>query len=145
MRPPSARPVLRALWWVHRAWWRVSGGRIGARVAGLPVLELITNGRVSGKPRSVLLNFIEHAEGVVVVGSNAGADTQPAWWRNLEANNSAQVRRAGSIEPVVARELAGPERDDVWMMFVAANGAYAAYAGATTRPIPVVLLGREPA
>ncbi len=114
-------------------------------MAGLPVLELITIGRASGKPRSVLLNFVEHPEGVVVVGSNAGADTQPAWWRNLEANSSAKVRRAGSIERVSARELGGPERDDVWMMFVAANGAYAAYAAATTRLIPVVLLARPPA
>jgi F420H(2)-dependent quinone reductase len=38
-------------WKVHRFVHRVSGGRIGGKVVGLPVLMLTTRGRKSGAPQ----------------------------------------------------------------------------------------------
>ena len=131
---------MRVLWRAHRFWWRVSGGRIGAKVAGLRVLELITTGRTSGEQRSVLLNYLEHRGGYIVVGSNAGADEPPAWWRNLEATPAARVRIGGRLRDIEASALVGVERDEAWSAFVAANRDYEEYAAATSRVIPVVLL-----
>ncbi|MGZ8652430.1 MAG: nitroreductase/quinone reductase family protein, partial [Actinomycetota bacterium] len=46
---------MRVMWKLHRFWYRVSGGRIGSQMAGLPVLRLTTTGRSSGRARSVML------------------------------------------------------------------------------------------
>jgi deazaflavin-dependent oxidoreductase (nitroreductase family) len=136
------RSTLKILWKLHLFWWRISGGRIGAFVTGLPVLELVTTGRTSEEPRSVLLNHVEHERGWVVVASNAGSDTAPAWCRNLEANPDATVRLRATRASVHARVLEGDERGRAWSAFVAANHDYADYEAATARPIPVVLLER---
>jgi deazaflavin-dependent oxidoreductase (nitroreductase family) len=133
---------MRVLWRSHRFWWRVSGGRLGAKMGRLPVIELITTGRRSGEPRSVLLSCVERPHGYIVVASNAGAASHPAWWLNLQASPEATVRRAGSQETVHARRLEGTERDELWSAFVAAHRGYEGYAEATDREIPVVLLER---
>jgi deazaflavin-dependent oxidoreductase (nitroreductase family) len=133
---------MRWLWKGHRFWWRISGGHLGRRAAGLPVLELTTTGRRSGEPRSVLLNFVNHPDGWVVVASNAGASSPPAWWRNLEAHQEAIVMLAGERTAVRASVLDGHERDRAWPAFVAANPDYERYAAEAGREIPVVLLRR---
>jgi hypothetical protein len=114
MAAPRRGPLLRTVWAVHRFVYGLTGGRLGSRVAGLPVLELTTTGRTSGQPRPVLLT------------------TNPA----------AAVRVAGRAEDVVARRLEGPEREEHWRSMVAANPDYAEYEARTDRPIPVVLLER---
>lgn len=136
------RRTLRRLWRLHRLVWRISGGRLGAKVAGLPVVELITTGRTSGERRSVLVNYVDHPNGYIVIASNAGAPTPPAWWRNLEATPRAQVMRKGVREPVTPRVLEGEERERAWNAAVRANHDYATYAEVAGRPIPVVLLER---
>ncbi len=71
-------------------------------------VELIVPGRMTGRPRPVLVGLLE-LEGRWYVGHPNG----PAQWtRNLEAAGSAQVRRPG-LDPVAvraARLAAGPER-----------------------------------
>jgi deazaflavin-dependent oxidoreductase (nitroreductase family) len=107
---------------------------------GLPVLELITIGRQSGERRAVLLNYVEHPDGYVVVASNAGDERDPAWWRNLVAHADATVRVGGSDTGVRARELEGEDREAMWRRFVAANPRYDGYGKASGRHIPVILL-----
>ena len=133
---------MRWMWRGHRFWWRISGGRIGASVAGLPVLELITTGHATGRPRSVLLNYAVHPRGYVVVASNGGSDAPPAWWRNLQTHPAAEVHRAGMKERVAAGALEGEDRDGAWATFAGTNPAYARYEAATERRIAVVLLER---
>jgi deazaflavin-dependent oxidoreductase (nitroreductase family) len=88
----------------------------------------------------VLLNFVPHRDGFVVVASNAGSERPPAWWLNLQGEPTALVRRDGREYQARARELFGDERDDLFRAFVRRNGAYAYYAETAGRPIPVVLL-----
>ncbi len=140
MKAIRNRRVLRVLWWGHGFWWRRSGGRIGGNIRGLPVLELITTGRTTGQPRSVLLSFVHHPRGFVVAASNAGADTSPSWWLNLLASPVAEVNMPDGSHAVVAKELEGAERDDAWTGFADANPDYTTYAALTARPIAVVLL-----
>ena len=91
MAPPRPGPLLSFQWKLHKLVWRVSGGRLGTKVVGLPVLELVTTGRKSGEPRSVLLNYLDAAAGYAVIASNAGDDRPPLWWLNLQANPEALV------------------------------------------------------
>jgi deazaflavin-dependent oxidoreductase (nitroreductase family) len=131
---------MRWMWRAHRFWWRVSGGRIGGRIRGLPVLELTTTGRRSGEPRTVLLSYVPRPDGFGVIASNAGSRHDPAWWSNLRARPRAEVRTRAGRTSVVAEVLEGVARDEVWAAAVRANADYEGYATAAGRVIPVVLL-----
>lgn len=138
------RFALRVMWKSHRFWYSVSGGRIGNKIAGLPILELTTTGRASGRPRSVMLAYVPDPIGFVVLASNAGAERDPAWWRNLEAHPYATVREGRATHPVRMRRLDGDERERAWQRAVAAYSGYAKYQTKTARAIPVALLEKMP-
>jgi deazaflavin-dependent oxidoreductase (nitroreductase family) len=139
---PSRR-VLRIVWKVHRFWYRVSGGRIGAKMSGLPVLELTTTGRTTGQARSVMLTYLRDPRGYIVIASNAGSTDDPAWLRNLRSHPRATVRTGHTARDVRMRPLDGDERADAWDRAVTAYPAYATYATTADRTIPVVLLEVE--
>jgi deazaflavin-dependent oxidoreductase (nitroreductase family) len=127
-------------WRVHRFLYRVSGGRIGGTVVGMPVLMLTTKGRKSGAPRSNVLTYVPKGRASVVVASNAGEPRHPAWWLNLLVDPHASVQRGQEIMPVVAREAEGQERADLWDAVLRVNASYAEYEKRTTRRIPIVVL-----
>jgi len=136
MTQPSRRSM-RVMWKLHHFGYRVSDGRIGAKISGLPVLELTTIGRTSGRARSVLLTYLKDPRGYVVIASNAGSTHDPAWWRNLQSHPDASVRTGMSRRHVRMRELDGDERASEWDRAVAAYGGYATYATNAGRAIPV--------
>lgn len=130
---------MRVQWRAHKLIWNLSGGRLGRRVLGMPVLELVTTGHRSGEPRSILISYLETEDGPAVAGTNAGADRDPAWVKNLRADPEARVREAGTWRDVRARFLDGEEHAEVWERFLPIDG-YAGYAEILTRPIPIVVL-----
>ncbi len=125
---------------VHPLLLRLSGGRIGGRVGGMPVVILTTTGRRSGKGRATPLTAIEHQGRTYVVASYGGDDRHPAWYLNLVATPEVTVQREGRIEPAVARVLGPGEKAEVWPAVPSAYKGYAAYQKKTDRPIPVVEL-----
>ncbi len=137
---PRRNRAWEVMWRAHRAVLRATGGRVGGRVRGLPVLLLTTTGRRSGEPRSVALSYLDHGDGYAVVASNAGDDRPPAWWLNLEADPAATVEIRGARRAVRARRADGAEHDELWGRVVAANADFAAYRDRTERVIPVVVL-----
>ncbi|MEO8425173.1 MAG: nitroreductase/quinone reductase family protein [Actinomycetota bacterium] len=142
MTQPSRR-FLRIVWRLHRFWYRVSGGRIGAKMSGLPMLELTTTGRTTGQARSVLLTYLRDPRGYIVIASNAGSANDPAWWRNLQSHPSATVRTGRIVRDVRMRPLDGDERADSLDRAIAAYPGYATYAKTAGRTIPVALLEVE--
>ena len=139
VRAPN-RALYRVGWRIHKAVWNFTGGRLGAKSVGMPVLELVTTGRQSGEDRHVLLTHVPHPDGWVVIGSNLGSNKPPAWWLNLQADPAARVRLAGSWHDARAEALDGVARDEYWSKAVAMNAGYNAYVQLTDRPIPVILL-----
>jgi len=135
--------AMELFWKLHRFLYRVSGGRIGGRVVGMPVLMLTTTGRKSGVPRANVLTYLPKGRASVVFASNAGEPRHPAWWLNLAADPHATVQRGQEVTPVIAREAEGEERARLWDEVVRTEAGYAVYAERTTRRIPVVVL--EPA
>ncbi|WP_045747485.1 nitroreductase/quinone reductase family protein [Actinoplanes rectilineatus] len=117
--PP--RPLIRVAWSVHRAMLAVSGARIGLAlpVAGAKsgMLQLHTVGRRSGKPRAVVLNYLEDGDDLVVLASNAGDPAHPAWWLNLEARPEVSVDLVGGRRSVHARAAGGDERERLLGLF----------------------------
>jgi deazaflavin-dependent oxidoreductase (nitroreductase family) len=126
----------------HRGLYRLSRGRLLARVAGMPVLLLTTTGRRSGRPRTTPLTYFQVGDELAVVGSNGGEDNPPRWWLNLQAEPRATITIGRRSEEVVARSASPEERARLWPTITEAHAGYAAYERRTTRPIPVVLLTR---
>jgi deazaflavin-dependent oxidoreductase (nitroreductase family) len=130
-------------WRIHPWLYRVSGGRIGGRVNGLPVLLLTTTGRKSGEPRTRALTYFPRGTTSVVVASYLGEPRHPDWWLNLRRDPAATVQRGGEVARVRAREADGAERERLWREITTSAPDYAEYQSRTERRIPIVLL--EPA
>ena len=138
MRPP--KPLIRLLGRLHGAVYRASGGRLLGRVGPARVLLLTTAGRRSGTPRTVPLLFIPDGERFVLVASQGGHDTHPAWYLNLRANPDATVQIGARVVPVLARDADPAEVERLWPALVAVYPAWEGYRARTSRRIPVVLL-----
>jgi len=141
---PSNR-ALRFMNSAHRCLLKLSGGRLGWTAADMPVLELTTIGRKSGKPRSVMLTS-PHRDGdaIVIVASKGGADHHPNWFLNLRDNPRVVVTMQGSADRnMSARVASREERERLWPTITSDFTNYAGYQGKTEREIPLVML--EPA
>lgn len=131
---------MRIAWRLHKLLWRWSDGRLGRQMGGLPVLRLTTTGHRSGTPRQVLLWYLDDPEGPLVIGTNAGADHEPAWVRNLRAHPGATVEREGASQAVDAVFLDGESHAEAWSRFVDAHRSYGEYGEMLTRQPPIVQL-----
>jgi deazaflavin-dependent oxidoreductase (nitroreductase family) len=105
------------------------------------VLESV--GRRSGEPRRSPLIYLERPDGYVVCASNGGHPEHPAWWLNLEAHPRAIVHVGGQQVSVVAREVLGKERAQLWKELVDLYDGLVAYQEGTTRILPVVFLAKS--
>jgi deazaflavin-dependent oxidoreductase (nitroreductase family) len=141
----SSVGVLKALNSVHRTVLRVTGGRIGWTALRMPVLELTTVGRTSGKPHTVMLTSpLEENDTVVIVASRGGDDHHPDWFLNLRDHPEVDVRlRGGPRQTMRARVAGAEERARLWPKVTERYKNYAGYQKKTEREIPLVLL--EPA
>ncbi len=135
----------RSLGAVHRSLYRLSRGRIGARIWTLPIVLLTTTGRTSGKPRTVPLCALPDGPDYIVIASFGGMDRSPAWWLNLERTPTATLQVGAERLAVTARATSGDERERLWARVVERAPGYLNYARRTTREIPVVVLARSPA
>lgn len=125
----------------HRAVFRLSGGRLLGRTAGMEAIEVTTTGRKSGTPRTVMLTVpLEHDGHPVVIASRGGDDAPPRWFLNMQADPQVTVRDRHGTRVCRARVLDDEERAAVWPEVTAAYGGYAGYERRTDRVIPVVVL-----
>jgi len=130
---------------VHRVLLAVSFGRIGWRAGTMPVLELTTTGRRTGRRHSVLLTSpVQQGSTLVVVASRGGDDRAPAWYLNLVVNPEVEVALQGApAVAMLARVADSGERTELWPRVTAEFRNYESYQRRTEREIPLVLL--EPA
>jgi F420H(2)-dependent quinone reductase len=114
--PP--RGLIRFFWLLHRAAYRVTGGRFGlqrpASGERFGMLRLATVGRRSGKRRVAIVGYYEDGPNLVTLAMNGWGTTDPAWWLNLQANPDAVVGLADGSRTVRARAATGAERDRLW-------------------------------
>lgn len=127
-------------WKLHPSLYSLTGGRIGGKVMGLPVLLLTTRGRKSGQPRTVALTYLPSGNDCVVIASCLGEPKHPAWYRNLENNPAVEIEIGGSKRSARARVAEGVERETLWRRMADLLPDYDEYATRTTRRIPVVVL-----
>ena len=121
--------------------FRANGGRV-AQFEGRPLLLLHHKGAKSGTDRVNPLVFLPVGDDFAVFGSKAGADTNPAWYHNLQAHPDTTIEVGTETIPVRARVAEGDERTRIWEEQKRENSNFAEYETLTTRQIPVVILER---
>ena len=117
--------------------FRANDGKVGGQFEGANLLLLTTTGAKSGQPRVSPLAYFRVDDKLLILGSFAGADVNPAWVHNLRANPSAHVEIGNESSDVTARELPPAERDDLFPKITAVAPGFAEYQAKTTRIIPV--------
>ena len=133
----------RVLHRIDRSVFRITGGRRTATavVSGLPVVMLTTTGARSGQPRTVPVLGFPIGDDLAVAAGNFGRAQHPGWCVNLRHEPRAQLSVRGVWRAVVAEELTGAARDDVWGRAIEIFPAAAAYERrAGGRAIGVFLL-----
>jgi deazaflavin-dependent oxidoreductase (nitroreductase family) len=125
---------------LHRAVFRLSGGRALASFGSMPAVELHTIGRSSGKRRATMLTAPVHdRHRYVLIASKGGDDRNPQWYLNLVANPEVELTVYRTTIPMRARTATPEEKSALWPQIVASYQGYDGYQQKTSRDIPVVI------
>ena len=125
---------------VHKTVLKLSGGRLLNNFKTMPVVQLHTVGRTSGKKRATMLTAPIHDDGTyVLVASKGGDDRDPDWYRNLVAQPDIELTVDGVTLEMTARIASHSEKVEMWPRIVEAYKGYAGYQKKTDRDIPVVV------
>jgi deazaflavin-dependent oxidoreductase (nitroreductase family) len=129
--------------WVneHIQRYVATGGKDGHEwKPGVPTLLLTTTGNKSGLRRRTALIYARDGENYLIVASQGGAPTHPAWYRNLDADPAVHLQVGADEFDATARTATDAERDRLWPLVTAVWPAYDDYQRKTDRQIPVVVL-----
>ena len=137
-----------AFWHVHRWVLRASRGRIGLwapRAGRWGAMRLTTTGRRTGRPRSVVVGYLEEGPTFVTMAMNGWDAAEPAWWLNLRAHPDAVIDLGGRrrIE-VRARAAEGQERQRLWQRWRDIDKGLDGYAARRRRETAVVVFEPRP-
>ena len=144
-RTPRLPPrwFVRLAWKVHRALFRVTGGRRGLwppRTQRWGAMRLTTVGRRSGQERSVILGYLDDGPNLVTLAMNGWGEGEPAWWLNLQAHPLASVQLKDGTRQVVAHAATGQERAQLWDPWRSLDKNLDGYARRRSTPTAVVVL-----
>jgi deazaflavin-dependent oxidoreductase (nitroreductase family) len=124
----------------HVAAFQTTGGRVGGKVRGAPVVLVDQVGRKSGKRRTTPLLYLPDGDDVVVIASRGGSHKHPAWWLNLREMEETDIQLPGERRRVKVRQASPDERERLWPRVVEMYSDYADYQARTEREIPLGIL-----
>src|ERR1700759_5411561 len=103
---------------LHERIYKMTDGRVGHRMIGVPTLLLRSTGRRSGATRTNGLVYAKDGSDYLVVASNGGADRPPAWLYNVKAKPAGEIQVGRERQPGTARviEPADPDYQRVWKL-----------------------------
>ena len=114
---------------------------MGGALAHLELLLLHHPGRSSGKAYITPVAYMAYEDDYLLLGSFAGAATEPRWVENAEQATELTVEvgtRTRTMTPTVLR--AGPQRDQLYEAARAHWPFVLGYEHKTSRPFPVIRL-----
>jgi deazaflavin-dependent oxidoreductase (nitroreductase family) len=127
----------------HVERYRATDGEEGHDWRGTQTLLLTTKGRKSGEPRTAPLIYAPHGDDYMVVASQGGSPTAPAWYLNLSEDPQVEVQVRGERFKARARTASPEEKPEMWQTMAAEWPAYDEYQNKTDREIPIVELERD--
>jgi deazaflavin-dependent oxidoreductase (nitroreductase family) len=123
--------------------FRANGGRVSGPLAGTPILLLHHVGARSEIERVTPVAYRPHGAGrYVIVASNGGSRTHPAWYHNLKATPIVDVEVGAEAFTARADEVEATDRDSLWPKLLAASPSLREYDAKAARQIPVLILTR---
>jgi len=125
---------------ISRFIYEATDGRIGAVQGNVRMLLLHSIGRKTGKIRTHCLQYQRDGNNYLVVPSNFGLPTSPAWYLNLKAHPHIKIQVGRQHLEVEAHTATPDERSRLWSIVTTNHPPYTKYQSATTREIPVVIL-----
>lgn len=120
--------------------FRANGGSAGGMFAGKPLLLLHNVGARSGTEYVTPLVYLGEDGRTFIFASKAGADSHPGWFHNLKAEPNVSIEIGGDKREVVAVEITGEERDQLYSLQEQREPQFSDYAQKTDRTIPVIEL-----
>lgn len=120
--------------------FRANQGQVGGMWEGRPLLLLTTTGAKSGQRRTSPVMYLRNGERVYVFASKGGAPTNPDWYHNLLAHPEVTVELGDKTYTATAKQVTGPQRDDIYARWSAQYPQFRDYQEKTARTIPVIEL-----
>lgn len=117
---------------------------MGGHFKNVHLLLLHHTGRRSGQQYLTPLLFVEDGDSYVLIGSNGGAEKEPAWVVNVAAMPEVVIEVGGrtlTAKPKILRK--GPEWDRLRAAAVAYWPDVLEYQTHTTRSFPLIVLDRS--
>jgi deazaflavin-dependent oxidoreductase (nitroreductase family) len=147
-KSPSLPPpwFIRIAWAIHRAMYRITGGRRGLwkpKPGKWGTMKLTTVGRKTGKEREAILGYFEEGPNLVTMAMNGWMEAEPAWWLNLQANPETRVETKDGTRKVRGRAATGDEHGRLWSKGAGIDANLDGYA--TRRPGGTAIVILEPA
>ena len=139
--PP--RWFIKGAWKIHRALYKLTGGRFGLRSpkpGTYGLARLTTIGRRTGQSRSVMIGYYLDGDEIVTMAMNGWGGPEPAWWLNLQAEPTAQLTLPDRTVEVVGRKAIGDERERLWQRWQAIDKGLDEFAARRPNETAVVVL-----
>jgi deazaflavin-dependent oxidoreductase (nitroreductase family) len=124
--------------------FRATGGQPGGEWAGTAMILIHHTGARSGIERVTPLGVLPLDGGrFAVVASSGGSPVHPGWYHNLMASPVTTVEVGGETFTVVAEELTGAARAEVWQKMIDRYPTVRAHQAKTDRQFPLLVLTRR--
>lgn len=121
--------------------FRANQGRVGGVLSDTPIILVHHIGAKTRAERVTPLAYTRLADGrLLIVASNGGSPTHPAWYHNLKAHSTIQVEVGTETFTVLAEEVEGAARAELWRRLVAAWPTVGEFQAKTARRIPLFTL-----
>ncbi|MGW5571111.1 nitroreductase/quinone reductase family protein [Nocardia thailandica] len=129
----------RLAWKLDPLLLRLTRGRVATTLI-FPTAVLETTGARTGARRRNAVIYFSDGDRTIIVASNAGSATDPAWYHNLRAHPDVVLggapMRAAAVVDAGERERLWPLADHVFPAYA----AYRAQARRAGRTVPIVAL-----
>ncbi len=124
--------------------FRANQGHVGGPWEGVTLLLLHHVGAKSGFGRVIPLAYSAQGDGRFAIwAANGGARAHPAWYHNLRAHPTVQAEVGSQTFTVVAEELHGAARAQLWPKLVTQYPSLGEAQAKTTRQFPLFMLSRQ--
>jgi deazaflavin-dependent oxidoreductase (nitroreductase family) len=124
--------------------FRANRGHVGGPWAGTTLMLLHHVGARSGLERVTPLAYHAQPGGRFAIwAANGGSPTHPNWSYNLKANPRITVEVGAEAFTVLAQELAGSARAELWPRLTSAYPQLAEAQATTERQFPLFVLTRQ--